>query len=87
MSELKKLKKEKKDESTKKKIATLEERIHKHQTQKEIKQKLAGVALSTSKVCPYTHTHTRARTHTHITPKHTHTSKVAGVALCTSKVC
>lgn len=39
-----------KDDSQKKKIKTLEERIDKHQTQKQIRQKLAGVALSTSKV-------------------------------------
>jgi len=34
----------------KKKIAALQDRISKHETQKEIKQKLAGVALSTSKL-------------------------------------
>ncbi len=53
--ELAALKKEKKKDQDTKKIGTLEERIAKHQTQKEIRQKLAGVALSTSKVnnCTY----------------------------------
>uniref|UniRef100_A0A6T8PCF5 DNA topoisomerase 1 n=1 Tax=Hemiselmis andersenii TaxID=464988 RepID=A0A6T8PCF5_HEMAN len=37
-------------EKIKKKIQQLEERISKHETQKEIKQKLAGVALGTSKL-------------------------------------
>eukprot|EP00287_Rhodomonas_sp_CCMP768_P019608 CAMPEP_0202811234 /NCGR_PEP_ID=MMETSP1389-20130828/3146_1 /ASSEMBLY_ACC=CAM_ASM_000865 /TAXON_ID=302021 /ORGANISM="Rhodomonas sp., Strain CCMP768" /LENGTH=213 /DNA_ID=CAMNT_0049482317 /DNA_START=53 /DNA_END=694 /DNA_ORIENTATION=- len=54
--ELKELKKEKKSkdgsskDAVKKKITTLEQRLHNHETQKQIKQKLAGVALSTSKV-------------------------------------
>jgi len=55
-AEIKSLSKEKKKkegaakDAIKKKIATLEARLHNHETQKQIKQKLAGVALSTSKV-------------------------------------
>jgi len=52
--ELADLKKKKKSadntDQIKKKIASLEERISKQETQKQIKLKLAGVALSTSKV-------------------------------------
>lgn len=48
LDEMKKTKK--KDDALKKKISVLEERIHKHTTQKQIKEKLAGVALGTSKL-------------------------------------
>ena len=46
--ELKELKKSKKENANK--IKVLEERIDKHKTQKAVREKLAGVALGTSKL-------------------------------------